>query len=253
MYKRIVVKVGSSILTENFTIAQERLDNLVAFLARLQKQSEVILVSSGAVAAGNTELDIDKSTLANKQALAAIGQPLLMKKYKLAFDHHNVTVSQLLMTAANFDSRRQTTNAKAVVDTLLQNKVIPIINENDTIATEELVFGDNDQLSAYVTNHFDADLLIILSDIEGYYDKNPSLHSDAKIKKVVSSISDEEIEAEHTPNNHFATGGIVTKLQAAAYILQNSKEMFLASGFDFKAVERFVFEDYHDKGTHFRC
>ena len=250
-YRRIVVKVGTAVLGQNFKIADERVENLVKLISEINNQAEVILVSSGAVAAGYTEIQLDKNDIINSQVLAAIGQPLLLKRYKRLFDNHNQIVAQVLMTAANFDSKRQSKNASLMIDRLLENKVIPIINENDTIAIDELVLGDNDQLSAYVTQCFDADILIILSDIDGYYDHNPTTNPDAKIYKRLKHISDNELSQEYTPNNKFATGGIVTKLKAASYLIDNNKKMFLTSGYDLSVAKSFLFDNVQKGGTLF--
>jgi glutamate 5-kinase len=189
--QRIVIKVGSAVLTQNDSIALERMKALVDFIAELKKEYEVILVSSGAVAAGYTKLKLDRSELKNKQALAAIGQPVLMKKYAKKFEKHNVIVAQVLVTAANLKKSDDIQRVKNTIDTLLENGVLPIVNENDATATEELVVGDNDQLSAYIANISASDMLVILSDIDGYYDKDPRKHSDAEVLKVVTSISQE--------------------------------------------------------------
>ncbi len=250
--KRIVIKVGSAVLTEQNRIARERMQNLVDFIALLRKEHEVILVSSGAVAAGYTELKIDKSVLANKQALAAIGQPLLMNRYKKMFESYDVLVAQVLVTAKNLNTPEQTESARNTINALISNGVLPIINENDATAIEELVLGDNDQLSAYVAHDFDAQMLVILSDIDAYYDKDPRKHEDAKVLKEVSAIAPSELEAVVTPNNSFATGGIVTKLKAANFLLNNKKQMFLASGFDLSDVKSFLLENEHRGGTLFR-
>ncbi len=250
--KRIVIKVGSAVLTEQNRIARERMQNLVDFIAQLREKYDVILVSSGAVAAGYTELKLDKSILANKQALAAIGQPLLMNRYKKKFEGHEIIVAQVLVTASNFKTPEQATSAKNTINALIEKGALPIINENDATATDELVLGDNDQLSAYTAYYFDADMLIILSDIDAYYDKDPRKHEDAKVLKVVSAIEPSELEAVVTPNNSFATGGIVTKLKAADFLLKREKSMFLASGFDLSDVKSFLLENDHKGGTLFR-
>lgn len=249
--KRIVVKVGSAVLTEQNRIAKERMQNLVDFIAELKGRYEVILVSSGAVAAGYTELKLDKKILANKQALAAIGQPTLLNRYKKMFEHYKVITAQVLVTAANFRSDEQESRMKNTIEALLSNNVLPIINENDATATEELVLGDNDQLSAYVADHFDADLLVILSDIDAYYDKDPRQHDDAVVRKEVTVIPPEELEKEVTPNTTFATGGIVTKLKAANYMLEHGGSMFLSSGFDLSDVKAYLLEGVHRGGTLF--
>ncbi len=250
--KRIVIKVGSAVLTEQNRIARERMLALVAFFAQLKEKYEVILVSSGAVAAGYTELKLDKSVLANKQALAAIGQPLLMHRYKRKFEAHGILISQVLLTASNLNTPNQRDSAKNTIDTLLEHGVLPIINENDATAIEELVFGDNDQLSAYVAHYFGADMLVILSDIDAYYDKDPRKHEDAQVRKEVSSISEEELGAVVTPNHSFATGGIVTKLKAANFLLQHKRKMFLSSGFDLSNAKSFLLDEKHEGGTLFQ-
>mgnify|MGYP000336104631 CR=1 FL=1 len=252
--KRVVIKVGTAVLTQDGKLAIERLENLVDLIAKLknEKNYEVILVSSGAVGAGYTSVQLDKSILANKQALAAIGQPLLLKNYKKRFKEHNITCAQMLLIADDFDSRKRSANAQNVMEILLQNKVLPIINENDVIATEELVFGDNDQLAAHVAYHFKADILAILSDIDGYYDKNPKEHDDAKLQKIVNFIEPSELLMKQTANSEFATGGIVTKLKAADFVMKKNIPMFLSSGFDLKNAYDFLYDENHNGGTVFQ-
>lgn len=250
--KRIVIKVGSAVLTEQNRIARERMQNLVDFIVELREKYEVILVSSGAVAAGYTELKLDKAILANKQALAAIGQPLLMHRYKRKFEAFEVLTSQVLVTASNFNTPEQVKHANSAIETLLSHGVLPIINENDATATDELILGDNDQLSAYTAYHFGADMLVILSDIDAYYDKDPRKYDDAKVLKEVKSISSAELDAVVTPNNSFATGGIVTKLKAADFLLKKERTMFLSSGFDLSDARSFLLENDHKGGTFFR-
>jgi len=249
--KRIVLKVGSAVLTENNRIARDRMQNLVDLIARLKERYEVILVSSGAVAAGYTELKLDKSVLANKQALASIGQPLLLNRYKKKFDKYGILPAQILVTAANFYSASQAEKARNTIDTLIEHGVLPIINENDATAVEELVLGDNDQLSAYTAYHFNADLLVILSDIDAYYDKDPHCHEDACVLPLVRRIDPEELAREVSPHNSFATGGIVTKLKAAQFLLERGRSMFLASGFDLQDAEHFLLNDQQSGGTLF--
>jgi len=249
--QRVVVKVGSAVLTENGEIALTRMQALVNFLVQLRDKYEVILVSSGAVAGGYTKLKLDRMVLANKQALAAIGQPVLMGRYAKKFEKHDVITAQVLVTAGNLKKADDIKRVKNTVETLLQNDIIPIINENDATATDELEVGDNDQLSAYITKHTDADMLIILSDIDAFYDADPRKNSDAKALKVVKSIDEAMLTQEVTPNNIFATGGIVTKLKAAAYLLEDKREMFLASGFNLQDVKRFMLDGKHEGGTLF--
>jgi glutamate 5-kinase len=251
--KRVVVKVGSAVLTQDGSIAFKRMQSLVDFLVELREENEVILVSSGAVAGGYTKLKLDRNVLKNKQALAAIGQPVLMQKYAKKFDKYGIVCAQVLVTAANLDKTDDIERVKNTVDTLIENGVIPIINENDATATDELELGDNDQLSAYITKHTSSDMLIILSDIDAYYDSDPRQSSHAKVLKVVNKIDKEELEKDVTPNNVFATGGIVTKLKAASYLMGHGIEMFLASGFELDDVRSFMLDGKHNGGTHFKA
>ena len=247
--KRIVFKVGTATLYENGVLSN-RIDKIVKLLSELNEKYEILLVSSGAVGAGWSRCKLDKSKLENKQALAAIGQPLLMKEYKKRFRKYNITVAQVLVTAADFDSRKRTSNAKKMINVLLENKIIPIINENDSVSVEEILFGDNDQLSAYVTYYFDADMLIILSDIDAFYTDNPKLNKNAKPFKIVREIKEEWLKQECTPNDKFATGGIVTKLKAAKFLMDRGKSVFLTSGFDLSDVKSFL-KGEHKGGTLF--
>ena len=249
--KRIVVKVGSAVLTQDGEIALERMQALVDFLAELKQKHEVILVSSGAVAGGYTKLKLDRKILANKQALAAIGQPVLMHKYARKFKKYDIITAQVLVTAVNFHHEENIQKIRTSVDTLIANDVIPIVNENDATATEELELGDNDQLSAYIAKHTNSDMLIILSDIDAYYDNDPRKDENAKVLKVVKEIPTSQLEKEVTPNNIFATGGIVTKLKAASYLLESNIDMFLASGFNLSDVRAFALSNTHNGGTLF--
>lgn len=230
--KRIVFKVGNGVLTESNKIAKERMLNLVSLIAEVRRFHEVILVTSGAVAAGHTALKLDRKMQIGKKVLASVGQPLLMSSYKRNFDIYDVEISQILLTEDDFDSRKRTEIFQQIINTTLENNILPIINENDISSTPDQVFGDNDQLSAHVAHYTNADVLVILSDIDGYYDSNPHENPDANMLKVVSSISDEALKAQHSPNNEFATGGIVTKLKAAKYLMDNGREMFLCSGYE---------------------
>jgi len=250
--KRVVIKVGSHVLTEDGKIATQRLSALVEFVAKLHNSGkEVILVSSGAVAAGFTKIKLNRNEVDEKQALAAIGQPFLLKEYQDRFEKFDILTAQILLTADDFDSRKVTRHAKRAIEALLKNRVIPIVNENDVTATEELLFGDNDRLSAHVAFYFDADILAILSDIDAYYTSDPHKNSNAKPRKIVNSLKQEELEAKTTPNSEFATGGIVTKLQAANFLLQRDREMFLASGFNLSDAYSFLIDKIHKGGTLF--
>lgn len=249
--KRVVIKVGSAVLTENNNIAKERMLNLVTLIANLKKKYDVVLVTSGAVAAGYSALKLDKRKQIGKKALAAAGQPILMTSYKKKFDIYDIDTAQILLTEDDFDSRKRTKMFQEIINTHLDNDILPIVNENDITSTPEQLFGDNDQLSANVAYAIKAELLVILSDINGYYDKNPNEHKDAKIFKYLKEIPDEALLEEHSPTNMFATGGIVTKLKAAKFLLERDMKMFLCNGFDLTSAESFLLEDKHNLGTLF--
>jgi len=250
--QRLVLKVGSAVLTQNGKIAHKRLDNLVEFIIELKAKYDVILISSGAVAAGYTVLKLDKKELANKQTLASIGQPLLINTYSTEFIKYETICSQVLLEASIFEDETRLYHSKEAINNLLKHNVVPIINENDVTAVDELVFGDNDQLAAYVAHHFNADLLTILTDIDGYYDDNPHTNKDAKLQKIVTQISKDELEATHSANSEFATGGIVTKLKAADFLMKNNKNMFLTSGFNLEYAKDYLLNSKHTLGTIFK-
>jgi len=250
-YKRIVFKVGSGVLTENNKIAKERMLALISLIAGLKSEYEIVLVTSGAVSAGYTALQLDRNIKISKKVLAAVGQPILMSSYKSKFEIYGIDTAQILLTEDDFDSRERTEIFRQIINTSLKHGILPIVNENDISTTEEQLFGDNDQLSAHVTYYTDSDILVILSDIDGYYDSNPSQNSDAKMIKVIKEISDELLTQEETPTHEFATGGIVTKLKAAKYLMGKNKEMFLCSGYDLKSAKEFLTKNIYNKGTLF--
>lgn len=253
--KRLVIKVGTAVLTENNELAINRLNNLVDFIAKLknEKKYEVILISSGAVGAGYTVLQLDKKEISNRQALAAIGQPLLLRHYKKKFREHGIKCAQMLLIENDFDSRKRTKNAQNVMEILLKNDILPILNENDVIANDELLFGDNDQLAAHSAYYFNADMLAILSDIDGYYNKNPREFDDAVLQKEIFEIDEESLTMTHTPNSEFATGGIVTKLKAAKFLMERDIQMYLSSGFDLTNAYEFLVDENHKSGTIFKA
>lgn len=250
--RRLVIKVGSAVLTEKNQIAKKRMLNMVKMISELRNKYDVILVTSGAVAAGYSALRIDKSKHISKKAIAASGQPILMSSYKRKFDIYEIDTAQILLTEDDFDSRKRTHMFQEIINTLLENDILPIVNENDITSTPEQIFGDNDQLSGNVTHAVEAEMLIILSDIDGYYDKNPQENEDAILYKIVNEIPKELLSDDATPNNTFATGGIVTKLKAASFLMERNRKMFLCNGFDLSAAESFLLNDNHTLGTLFQ-
>ena len=250
--KRLVIKVGSAVLTEKNNIAKKRMLNLVKLISELREKYDVVLVTSGAVAAGYSALRIDKNKHISKKAIAAAGQPILMSSYKRKFDIYEIDTAQILLTEDDFDSRKRTRMFQEIINTHLDNDILPIVNENDITSTPEQLFGDNDQLSANVAHAVNAELLVILSDIDGYYDSDPQENKDAKLYKIVNKLPKEVLIDDATPNNDFATGGIVTKLKAANYLMERGKKMFLCNGFDLSAAESFLIDDNHTLGTLFQ-
>lgn len=251
MKKRIVIKVGSHVLSEHGALCDERMDALCELIAELMDVYDVILVSSAAISAGQSKIDLKRDSVVHKQILAAVGQPHLMATYEKKMSVYAKKTAQLLLNAADFDSKHRSTHAKNLVFGLLELGILPIINENDATATAEIVYGDNDRLSADAALCFDAYMLVMLSDIDGYYDSNPSQNKNAKIRPVVNTINKAEIASAGGAGSEHGTGGIATKLMAANMLLAEGKKMFLASGFDLSAVRSFLLDGKQNGGTIF--
>jgi len=215
----VVVKIGSRLLTlDNDGLDSHFIEQLAAQIARLKSGGrEVIIVSSGAVAAGRKELGIEgrPRTIPQKQAAAAIGQSRLMWAYEEAFSAYGHKVAQILLTREDLSDRLRFLNARSTIETLLACGVIPIINENDTVAVDEIKFGDNDNLSALVTNLTEAGLLVIVTDIDGYYDADPRIDPDARLVPLVETITRKVEQAAGGSGSVVGTGGMATKLAAA--------------------------------------
>ncbi len=234
--KTVVIKVGTSTLTHSTGMFNlRRVENLVKVLSDLKNLGkDIILVTSGAIGIGCGKLGLaNKPTdIPSKQAIAAIGQCELMYFYDRQFAKYNHTVAQVLMTKDGLNDTDRITNCKNTLTKLLDLGVIPIINENDTMSVEEIKFGDNDTLSAVVASIVDADLHIILSDIDGLYDKNPSTNSDAKLIPVVNEINDDIISLAGTSGSEYGTGGMITKINAAEISNSHGIDMIIANGQD---------------------
>ena len=215
--RRIVIKVGSSTITHASGLLNLRkLDELARVLSDLRNAGhEVLLVSSGAIAAGRGKMHRERpQTLEEKQALAAIGQCELMYIYDKMFSQYSCSVAQLLITKEVIDDDVLRRNVRGTIETLLEYRSIPIINENDSVATDEIVYGDNDTLSAITARLISADLLILLSDVEGLYERNPADDPAAKQLDVVHEISEEIMAMAGDSGSELGTGGMITKLQA---------------------------------------
>lgn len=232
--KRIVIKVGTSTLThQSGNINIRRLEEFVKVLADIQNSGrQVVLVSSGAIAVGVGKLGLKErpSDIPTKQAAAAVGQCELMYIYDKLFSEFNHTVAQILMTADVIDDETRKENAHNTFDRLLEIGAIPIVNENDTVSVDEIKFGDNDTLSARVAELISADLLIILSDIDGLYSANPQTNPDARLISVVDGVDDKVMSMAGGAGTNRGTGGMVTKLQAARIANKAGADMIIANG-----------------------
>lgn len=232
--KRIVVKIGSSSLTNaKGEIDHEKLQDHIGALAILKQEGhDVLLVSSGAVAAGFRKLGYPSRpvTLKGKQAAAAVGQSLLIQYYSESFHDHQITAAQILLTRTDFSKKERYKNAYATFTELLQRGVLPIINENDTVSITELTFGDNDMLSALVSGLVHADHLIILTDINGFYDDNPFKNPNANHIHHLNEITDDMLTLATDSGSKVGTGGMQSKLMAARTALQAGVQVFIGTG-----------------------
>lgn len=220
---RMVVKVGTHLLrSESGGLNLDMMNRLVGQIAALRKKGiQVILVSSGAVGAGAYAMGWQHppESITDRQALAAVGQSRLMHLYKIHFREHDITIAQVLLTRDGLDHRQRYLNIRNTLETLLKWDVVPIINENDTVSIEELKFGDNDQLSAMIAAKMDADVLALLTDVDGLYDRPPS-EEGAKRIPIVSHLSETEFRAEGKGKGGFSLGGMQSKLTAVGIATQ---------------------------------
>ncbi|MFA5468626.1 MAG: glutamate 5-kinase [Sphaerochaetaceae bacterium] len=234
---RVVVKVGTNLLSGGNGVDAARIARVVQDIVTLRQRGvQVLLVSSGAIGLGAKELNRNAKVrqIALRQACASIGQPLLMSHYRLAFKNHAVICSQILLTRSDMNQRKTFVNLKNSIDTLLALGVVPIINENDVVSIAEIgtAFGDNDRLSAFVASKIDADLLIILTDIAGLYDKDPRVFPDAKLLNEVKKIDETILSFGGDTTTSFSTGGMRTKLLAAKIAAFAGCATVIASGFE---------------------
>lgn len=242
--KRIVVKVGSSTITHaNGKCDFSRIDKLARELSDWQNQGkEMILVTSGAVAVGVDRLGLPgkPKTIPGKQAAAAVGQGILMHTYEKIFAEYGQVVAQVLLTRMETIDRHRYTNARNTFMELLRQRVIPIVNENDVVALDELKIGDNDNMSALVASIVDADLVIILSDVDGLYTANPQTHPDAKLVSRVEEITPEIEASAGGAGSSVGTGGMFTKIQAAKNATTSGINLVIASGSEKEAISRIL-------------
>lgn len=244
--KRIVIKIGSSSLTHKETgfLNFEKLEKLARVLTNLCGMGkEVILVSSGAIAVGKKTLGLLSKdiSLAEKQACAAVGQAQLMMTYQKLFSEYNQKVAQILLTKITLIWEENKQNATNTFNELLKLGVIPIVNENDTISTYEIQFGDNDRLSAIVTSLTEADLLILLSDIDGLYTDDPNVNKDAKFVDLVEKLDDAYFDmGKSTSGSNVGTGGMSAKLTAAKIATYSGADMVIANAEDVNVINDII-------------
>jgi len=242
--KRIVVKVGTSTITyPNCSRNFARIDQLCRELADLHNRGyEVILVTSGAVAVGVERLGLKEKprTIPGKQAAAAVGQGILMHTYEKLFAEYGQIVAQVLLTRTEVLDRHRYANSRNTFMELLKQDVIPIVNENDVVALDDLKIGDNDNMSALVAGIVDADLDILLSDVDGLYTANPATHPDATLIETVKEITLEIEACAGSAGSGFATGGMLTKLQAAKAATSSGISLIIASGTEPNAITRIL-------------
>lgn len=230
--KKLVIKIGSSTLTaETDIISRGKIEDIARQIIELRKDYDIVLVSSGAVAAANHVINIHRweRDVKSKQAKAAIGQPILLQIYNEVFRDFEIRTAQCLLTYNDFERLTSRKNTKNTINELLNMGYIPIVNENDTVSVKELEVGDNDKLSAYVASLLGADLLVLVSDINGIYTKNPHLHKDAKLISEVKNLKLVSQFVEERESD-LGTGGMTTKLEAAQICFENDVEMYIVNG-----------------------
>lgn len=253
--KRIVIKIGSSSLThlETGHLDLDKMERMVRILTNLKNQGkDIILVSSGAIAVGRNALSIKEKPTERtiKQACAAVGQARLMMVYQKLFAEYNQIAAQILMTKDTMLNDISRENAKNTFNELINMGVIPIVNENDTVSTDEIDFGDNDTLSAIVTALIGGDLLILLSDIDGFYTDDPHKNKDATLISIVHEINDELLSmAKSSTGCSLGTGGMAAKLSAAKIATDSGADMIITSGDDVRNINRVI--DGKEVGTLF--
>lgn len=243
--KKVVIKIGSSLLTsgKKTGINNRFLNQLAKQVLRLQKKGFwCVVVTSGAIAAGMQELGMRKRPvqMAKLQALAAVGQSNLMHAYEKSFGRFKIRVAQILLTREDIAERQRYSNAHATLVELMNNRIVPIVNENDTVAVEEIKFGDNDTLGVLVTHLSEADLLILLTDTDGFFSEDPRLNPKAKLLSDIHSYEDDFEKMADGSGSMVGTGGMRTKIKAAKNMMRSGIPMIIASGKEKDILERLV-------------
>jgi glutamate 5-kinase len=231
--KRVVVKIGSNVLTQNNGLNLKAIQSITRQICRLIDDGrEVILVSSGAMASGVKKVGLSKrpDELPKRQAVAAVGQAGLIMEYEKSFGRFHKKVAQILLTSEDLSSRKRYLNARNTLYTLLGWQVVPIINENDTVSVEEIKLGDNDNLAAMITLLMEADILINLTDIEGLFNKDPRIHHDAELIPMVTTITKSTEQYASEIPGALGTGGMISKIRAARKVNSAGVPMVIAKG-----------------------
>lgn len=232
MKKRLVLKIGTSTLTSGTRlISRGKIEDIGRQILALRDEFDIVLVSSGAIAAAKQYINIKDAgkPIESKQAMAAIGQPLLMRTYNEVLGDLGIPTAQCLMTYRDFENDTSRQNTLNTIEELIKYSYLPIVNENDTTAVEEILLGDNDKLSALVAVLIKADLLVLASDIDGLFDKNPHLHADARLIEKVTDIEDARALVEERDSG-FGTGGMKSKLEAAILCQRGGIETWIVNG-----------------------
>ncbi len=251
--KRIVVKVGTSTLTyENGRLNLKCIERMAWVLSDLVNQGkEVVLVTSGAIGVGAARLAFSErpKEMKKKQAAAAVGQAVLIQIYQNFFKEYNQAIAQILLTKEEIQNEERKNNTLNTLHTLLDLGIVPIINANDTISTYEIEFSDNDNLSAMVAEMVEADLLILLTDIDGLYDKDPRIHTNAKRISYISEVTEQIHKMAGQKGSKFSVGGMATKVQAAEVCQKAGVNMVVAAGDEPTIIHKII--DGEDVGTFF--
>ena len=257
--KRVVIKIGtSSLVLSNGKINLQKVDEMAFVISSMVNTGlDVILVSSGAMGFGLNVLELPKrpAEVAKQQAISSVGQVAMMSLYSQIFSHYQTKVSQILLTRDVVEYPESLDNVMNAFESLLQMGIVPIVNENDAISVDEMdhttKFGDNDRLSAIVAEITGADLLIMLSDIDGLFDKNPNIYDDAKLRTSVTKITDEIIDSAGGAGSKFGTGGMISKIHSAQMIFENGGQMILMNGENPRDILRVLKGE--NIGTFFKC
>ena len=250
---RVIIKIGSSVLTDSSgSLSESVFEKLAYEISNIRdKNIEVIVVSSGAIASGMKKLNLTQrpTEISMKQAIAAAGQSTLIWHYERAFSEFNLNVAQILLTLDGLSDRKRFLNARKTLTTVLSMGIIPIVNENDTVAVEEIMLGDNDNLAAHITTLIEADLLILLSDIDGLYNKDPRVNKDAELLSLIEKIGEDVENTAGDTYGRTTVGGMRTKIEAAKKAAAFGVPTIIANGNNASTLEEIF--DGKEVGTLF--